>query len=124
VPIRCLLVDDDDRFLRAARRMLEHEGIEVVGVATTSAEALQRADELNPDVSLVDISLGEESGFDLAERLAAARPCEGPTVILISAYAEQDLAERIEASPAAGFVPKIALSGEAIHAILGGADST
>jgi CheY-like chemotaxis protein len=122
VAIRCLIVDDDARFLRTAQRVLEHEGIEVVGVASTSAEALQRADELNPDVSLIDIDLGGESGFDLAERIAAA-PGEHPAVILISAYAEQDYADMIAASPAAGFVPKLSLSSNAIHAILGGADS-
>lgn len=116
--IRCLIVDDDDNFLRAAQRILEREGIEVVGVATTSTEALARADELNPDVSLVDIDLGGECGFDLARRFATAGSGERPTVILISAYAEQDFAEMIEASPAAGFVPKLHLSGEAIHAIL------
>jgi AmiR/NasT family two-component response regulator len=39
--------------LESTRRLLEHEGITVVGVAANSAEALQRAEELRPDVTLV-----------------------------------------------------------------------
>ena len=41
----------------------------VVGVASTSADALRYAVELQPDVALVDIVLGDESGFDLAQQL-------------------------------------------------------
>jgi len=56
--LRCLIVDDSRRFLEAARSLLEREGIAVVGVASTSAEALRRAEELKPDVALVDVDLG------------------------------------------------------------------
>ena len=64
-----LIVDDDRLFLEAARVLLEREGLRVIGGAATSAEALQRARELRPEVMLVDIMLGGESGFDLARRL-------------------------------------------------------
>src|SRR6478752_3048068 len=103
VQIRCLIVDDNQQFLEAARLLLEREGVAVVGVATTSAEALRLEQELGPDVVLVDIRLGDESGFDLAPRLSC-------TVILISADAQSDYAEEIAASPAAGFIPKAQLS--------------
>ena len=56
-------------FLEAARVLLQREGVEVVGVASTSAETLRRAAQLRPDVVLVDIMLGRESGFDLTRRL-------------------------------------------------------
>ena len=69
--LRLLIVDDNHRFLKAARDLLEREGMTVVGVASTSADALRYADELQPDVALVDIVLGEESGLDLAQRLTA-----------------------------------------------------
>src|SRR5712671_2619638 len=81
VQIRCLIVDDNQPFLEAARLLLEREGVAVVGVATTSAEALLLEGELRPDVVLVDIRLGNESGFDLAHRLSS-------TVILISTHAQ------------------------------------
>ncbi len=64
--LRCVIVDDSARFLEAARALLEREGVDVVGVASTIAEALRLVDEVRPDVTLVDIDLGAESGFDLA----------------------------------------------------------
>ncbi len=105
--IRSLIVDDNQPFLEAARLLLEREGVAVVGVATTSAEALRLEEELRPDVVLVDIRLGDESGFDLARRLSS-------TVILISTHAQSEYAEEIAASPAAGFIPKAQLSASAV----------
>jgi DNA-binding NarL/FixJ family response regulator len=107
VQIRCLIVDDSQPFLDAARLLLEREGMEVVGVATTSAEALRLEGELRPDVVLVDIRLGQESGFDVARRLSG-------TVILISTHLQSEYADEIEASPAAGFIPKTQLSASAV----------
>ena len=67
VSIRCLLVDDSDAFLKAASVLLEREGMTVLGTASNSAQALRLAGVLRPDVILVDIGLGEESGFDLVK---------------------------------------------------------
>jgi DNA-binding NarL/FixJ family response regulator len=118
--LRCLIVDDSPRFLEAARALLEQEGIAVVGVALTSAEALRRAVELKPDVTLLDIDLGEESGFDLAQRLESEISLMPSSVILISTHAEEDFADLITASPAAGFLSKSNLSARVIREILGG----
>jgi CheY-like chemotaxis protein len=118
--LRCLIVDDSPRFRDAARGLLERQGITVVGVASNSAEALQRAEELRPDVTLLDIDLGGESGLELARRLHdQPGPAPAP-VILISTHAEQDYAELIAASPAVGFLPKTALSAAAIRDLLAG----
>jgi DNA-binding NarL/FixJ family response regulator len=116
--LRCLIVDDNERFLEAARGLLERQGIAVVGVASTGAEALRRAEELRPDVLLVDIDMGEESGIELTQRLATAGEGEPPRVILISAHSEKDFADLVAASPALGFVPKAELSARAIHGLL------
>jgi two-component system nitrate/nitrite response regulator NarL len=115
-----LIVDDNRLFLEAARALLEREGLRVVGVAATSAEALQRAGELRPEVILVDITLGDESGFDLAGRLAGQGSGDGPAVILISTHSGADFEDLIAESPAAGFVPKPELSADAIRRILDG----
>jgi DNA-binding NarL/FixJ family response regulator len=115
-----LIVDDNLLFLEAARVLLEREGLRVVGVAATSAEALRRAGELRPEVVLVDITLGGESGFDLARRLAEHHRGGAPTVILISTHSETDFADLIADSPAAGFVPKPKLSADAIRRIVDG----
>ena len=121
--IRCLIVDDNPAFLEAATALLEREGIAVVGRASTGDAAMERARELDPDVVLVDISLGRESGLDLARRLLPpGRP--GPTVILISTHAEADYADLIRATPAAGFVPKSELSARAIAGFVSGLRGT
>ena len=120
VALRCLVVDDNDAFLEAASVLLEREGVTVAGVASTIAEALRQIEALRPDVILVDIGLGDESGFDLARRLAGHSPGGWPIVILISTHAEADFADLIAESPAAGFVPKRELSADAIRRIVDG----
>jgi CheY-like chemotaxis protein len=122
VALRCLIVDDNADFLTAARVLLNRQGISVVGVASTGSEALQRADELRPDVALVDIDLGYESGFDVARLLAETPHLEPLPVVLISTYAENDFADLIAASTAVGFVSKSDLSGKAIADVLAGSD--
>jgi CheY-like chemotaxis protein len=87
VAFRVLIVDDSRSFLDAARGLLEREGVTVVGVAATTAEALRRAEELQPDVVLVDLVLAEESGFELARRLAGCDSAGRLAVILISTHA-------------------------------------
>jgi CheY-like chemotaxis protein len=116
--LRCLIVDDSLRFLEAARGLLEGQGVAVVGVASNSAEALRRAGELRPDVTLLDIDLGGESGLELARRLPGQAGQAPAPVILISTHAEQDYAELIAASPAIGFLPKATLSADAIRDLL------
>jgi CheY-like chemotaxis protein len=119
MPLRCLLVDDSDAFIEAASVLLEREGVTVVGVASNSAEALRQARALRPDVILVDVGLGDESGFDLARLLARDGQGGGAKVILISARAETDYTELIAESPAAGFLQKPELSARGIGRILG-----
>jgi CheY-like chemotaxis protein len=110
--LRCLVVDDNLVFLAAASATLERQGLAVVGMATSVDEGLERGEQLEPDVFLVDIDLGEESGFELA------RQVDGSKVILISAHPEDDFADLIAESPAVGFLAKSDLSGEAIQALL------
>jgi two-component system, NarL family, nitrate/nitrite response regulator NarL len=116
--IRCLIVDDNASFLEAAAALLQRDGLVIAGIASNTREALERARELQPDVALVDISLGSESGLELARRLADIE-VGVPTVILISTHAETDFAELIEEAPVAGFVPKAELSASAIRRLVG-----
>lgn len=112
--MRCLIVDDSAPFLAAAERFLQSDGITIVGVASTGVEGLSSYEALRPDITLVDIDLGGESGFELAERLVAA----GAVVVLISTHAAQDFDELIERSPAAGFLGKSELTPAAIRELL------
>jgi CheY-like chemotaxis protein len=117
VELRCLIVDDNADFLAAARELLGRQGIKVAGVASTGSEALERLDELRLDVALIDLDLGVESGFELARRFAE-RADGGPPVILISTYAELDVADMVRTSPAVGFVSKSQLSAQLIRDVL------
>jgi len=116
VMITCLIVDDHAPFLEVARDLLESEGLSVVGVASTIGEGVRLARELQPDVALVDIDLGAESGFDLAQRLAELD--DGPAVIFISTHSESEFPDLIAESPVAGFLPKADLSATAIQRLL------
>jgi len=119
MPLRCLIVDDNLHFLEAARGVLEREGVTVVGVASTSSQAVQQTNELHPDVALLDIDVGGESGCELAWRFQRETSLPRSRVILISTHAEQDYAELIAASPVVGFLSKSALSADAIRRLLG-----
>ncbi|WP_239126581.1 response regulator [Asanoa siamensis] len=111
--MRCLIVDDSERFVRSARRLLEREGATVVATAATGAEALAAAAATPVDVSLVDVQLGGESGVDVADELA--RRGIGGTILLISTLAAEDVAELVAGSAAVGFVGKSDLSVEALQ---------
>jgi DNA-binding NarL/FixJ family response regulator len=116
MPLRVLLVDDNQDFLNAAERLLAAEGLTVVATATNAADAISLSRSLRPDVALVDIKLGQESGIELSRRLAEGSVA--PRVVLISTHAEEDFRDLIEASPAAGFVAKSALSAAAVREAL------
>jgi DNA-binding LytR/AlgR family response regulator len=79
-------------------------------------------DRERPDVVLVDITLGTESGFGVARRLAENRT--EAAIILISTHTEADFAELIEKSPAVGFVPKSDLSGSIVRRLVSGPPGT
>jgi DNA-binding NarL/FixJ family response regulator len=113
MPVRCLIVDDNSFFLEGASDLLRREGLEVVGVASNSAEAVRLVTELSPDVTLVDVDLGDEDGLELARQLNESSAGRSK-VILISTHAESDMTHLIGTSPAVGFIPKTRLSAQAI----------
>ena len=115
-PLRCVIVDDDPFFLEAAQALLEADGLTVAGTASTRADAAARVNALCPDLVLIDIRLGEDSGFNVARDLAAGGSLA--VLIMISTYAEDDYADLLAESPVIGFLPKAELSGKAIHLIL------
>ena len=118
--IRCLIVDDNRRFAQTATEILEEDGIDVLAVAPGGNEAVRLARELRPDLALVDIDLGGESGLDVARRLRADEPAAlVGAVILISTHAQEEFAELIAASPAVGFLAKAELSADGIEVLLG-----
>ena len=114
--LTCVIVDDSPSFLEAASALLEREGLTIAAVASTSAEAVRQVHAQRPDVVVVDVMLGRESGFDLARRLADGNG--GQKVILTSTHAENDLEELIAAAPVIGFLPKSSLSAAEISRLV------
>ena len=118
VQLRCLIVDDNALFRESSADLLRRQGLDVVGVASSSAQAIQPVAELGPDVRLVDIELGGEDGLELTP---AAERHVGPAHQgdLVSTHSEDGLAHLIATSPALGFIAKTRLSAQANSAILG-----
>jgi DNA-binding NarL/FixJ family response regulator len=117
--LRCVIVDDSSVFVVTARKLLEQQGLTVLGVAGNGAEALRLTADLNPDVLLVDIDLDGESGLDVVRHLAGAAD-PAPRMILISTHAEEVYADLVAQSPAVGFLPKAKLSATAVQRLLEG----
>ena len=116
MPVAILIVDDNARFRSRARQRLEADGYAVVAEAEDGASALEAARRHRPEVVLLDIGLPDMSGLDVAELLAGT--LDAPAVVLTSTHDAADFGERMASCGARGFVPKAALSGEAIAAVL------
>jgi DNA-binding NarL/FixJ family response regulator len=117
--VRALIVDDNAQFLEVAGALLERQGMAIVAVASNGEDARRRLDETQPDLVLVDIDLGDESGLDLARSIVREVP-NPPYVILISAYPEDDIVDLLDACPVHGFLSKSSLSVAATEAMLRG----
>ena len=102
--LRVLVVDDHASFRAAARELLEIRGYDVVGEAGCAASALHAAEQLVPDAVLLDVRLGDESGYDVARALAGLEPA--PAVLLVSILAHGDELALAQANGASGFVIK------------------
>ena len=119
VRLRCLIVDDNAGFREEMRGLLTEQGLDVVGGAGSAADAYRQINELRPDVALIDIDLGSESGLELARQLRE-EPGEPavPHLILISTHDETEYSDLITASPAIGFLAKTDLSAATIRRML------
>jgi DNA-binding NarL/FixJ family response regulator len=105
-----LIVDDYRPFLDSARGLLESGDFEVVGEAEDGNSALRLAQELRPDVVLLDVHMPDLDGFEVARRLAKLD--SPPTVVLTSS--RDDYGALVPASAAHAFIRKDALSAEAL----------
>jgi DNA-binding NarL/FixJ family response regulator len=115
--VALLIVDDNARFRERARSLLEADGYTVVAEAEDGASALDAVREHRPDVVLLDVGLPDVSGLSVAKRLTSGP--DAPAVVLTSTHDEADFGDGVARCGARGFVPKSALSGEAIAALLG-----
>jgi DNA-binding NarL/FixJ family response regulator len=125
MPLRCLIVDDNASFREEMGGLLAEQGLDVVGGAGSAADAHRQIAELRPDVALIDIDLGGESGLELARQLREQpRHAAVPHLILISTHDETEYADLIDASSAIGFLAKIDLSAATIRLVLATVDGS
>lgn len=110
--LSCLIIDDSEKFLASATRLLSLQGVSVIGRASTGDEALRLAAALRPDVTLLDVELGDEDGIEVARRLTSGGL--SAMVILISLRDRNELTELIAGSGAIGFLRKDALDAQAV----------
>jgi DNA-binding NarL/FixJ family response regulator len=111
-----LIVDDHAGFRAVARRMLEASGFFIAGEAEDGTQAIRAAQELAPDIVLLDIQLPDIDGLEVARRLA--RDGQTGSVVFVSSREADDYGERLELSDAAGFIAKDRLSGRRLRSIL------
>jgi len=118
VPVALLIVDDNPRFRLMAARVLADAGFAVVAEAGDGASALEAASVHRPAVALVDLNLPDQSGLDVAERLALGP--EPLAVVLTPTHDAADFGDRIQRCGARGFIPKAELSGARLMELLAG----
>lgn len=104
VQVRVLVVDDHDIFRRGIVRMLSSEGIEVVGEASGGRAAVRLAEELRPEVVLMDLSMPDMDGLE-ATRGIVASGCGARIVILTISEHDESVIEALVAG-AVGYVRK------------------
>ncbi len=114
--LRIVIVDDHPVVRRGLADILsDAPDITVCGQAATLAEAVSSIRTTSPDVALVDLSLGQESGLDL---VAALKNSESPTrVLVMSAHDERLHADRALKAGALGYIMKNAEPAELLNAV-------
>jgi DNA-binding NarL/FixJ family response regulator len=115
-PIRIVMVDDHALVRQGVALFLSREpDLEVVGGVGTSAEALHLVNEQSPDVVLMDVSLGEESGLDLTRRLKLIRP--SLRILVVTAHTDDAVVSDTLRAGADGYVLKDMAIEELVQAI-------
>lgn len=118
MPIRVLIVDDDDSFRSMAVALLTARGYRVVGEVATAAAARPAATAAEPEAILLDLYLPDGDGLSLAAELCADG--NGPRVLLTSSDVAGVPVRAAEASGATGFVAKAELAVTDLKPYLGG----
>ena len=112
-----LIVDDHAGFRSSAKALLEAGGYEVVGEAGDGESALAEARRLIPDVVLLDVVLPDIDGFAVCDELAVGG--NGPVIVMTSSHDISAYRQRLERSPARGFIGKSELSGPNLAELTG-----
>lgn len=114
--IRVLLADDHRVLLGSLRALLEHNGFEIVGEATTGEEALVIAAKVRPQVVVMDLEMPGTGGLAAAHRMKQTVP--SAKVLILSAHDdESDVLEALNDAGAAGYLVKSDAPEELVTAV-------
>ncbi len=103
--IRVLLVDDHELMREGLRAILEKEpDIEVIGEAQSGREAVERVNELAPDLVIMDVAMKDMNGIEATRQIRAAS--EGVKVVALSSYSDRRYVTAILAAGASAYVLK------------------
>lgn len=103
-PAHRVLIAEDEALIRLdLREMLEEEGYDVVGEAADGETAVRLADQLRPDLVVLDVKMPVLDGIAAAERIAGARIAP---VVILTAFSQRDLVERARAAGAMAYLVK------------------
>ena len=113
-PLSVMVVDDQAPFRMAARAVIgRSEGFSLAGEAENGVKALELANEIHPDVVLMDINMPEMGGIEATRRIVAELP--DTFVILCSTYDISDLPPDAMASGARAYVHKEQLGAKTLR---------
>lgn len=114
--IKILVVDDHAIMRDGIRALLSlHDDIEIVGEASEGKEAIDKAQELAPDVIVMDIAMPGMDGLEATRRIRKRSPTA--KVIVLTQYDNKEYVLSVIKAGAAGYVPKRALGSELVSAI-------
>ena len=102
-PRRVVIAEDETLIRMDLAEMLAEEGYEVVGEAGDGARAVELAEDLRPDLVILDVKMPVLDGIAAAERIAAARIAP---VVMLTAFSQRDLVERARDAGAMAYLVK------------------
>jgi DNA-binding NarL/FixJ family response regulator len=103
-PARVLVVDDHDMFRRGLVRLLQDEGLDVVGEASGGRAAVRLTAELRPEVVLMDLSMPDVDGLEATRRILAGD--SGARVVVLSVSEDDDAIIEALVAGAVGYLCK------------------
>lgn len=103
--LRIIIVDDHDLMRRGIKGLLQsHPNWEICGEAQTGREAVAKAEQLKPDIVILDISMPDLNGVEAARRIRKASP--NTEVLILSAHYSDQLIREIVEAGARGYIVK------------------